>query len=316
MKVLVYIETQSGQITPASQDLVAGARELAGQHGTVDIALFGVDPAAGKSIGADRIFSAPALAGKPYTPTEHAGALAEAAAQSAPDLILVAYTSAGLDLGPVVAMQRNLPMFAYCLSARVDGSTVHVESQIYGGKLKSSSSAAMPAVLMMNAGAFRSAAPADARDATVTEVSANTASGFRFVSSTAPDPDAIDITKSSRLLCVGRGIGDQDVIEDARETASLMGAELVGSRPVIDSGWLPKERQVGKSGRKVKPQVYLALGVSGAPEHIEGMGESGLIIAVNTDANAPIFEHAHFGATVDLADFLPAFRDALGNGAN
>ena len=98
--------------------------------------------------------------------------------------------------------------------------------------------------------------------------------------------------------------------------ATLMGAELVGSRPVIDSGWLPKERQVGKSGRKVKPQVYLSVGVSGAPEHIEGMGDSGLIIAINTDAAAPIFDYAHLGATVDLADFLPAFREALANGTN
>ena len=110
---------------------------------------------------------------------------------------------------------------------------------------------------------------------------------------------------------VGRGIGEQDAIEEAREAAELMDAELVGSRPVVDAGWLPKERQVGKSGRKVKPQLYLALGVSGAPEHLEGMGSAGTIVAINTDAGAPIFDHAHIGATVDVSDFLPAFKDAL-----
>lgn len=313
MKILVYVEAQSGQITGASLELIAGARKLAGA-GQVDVVLLGVDASALQGM-ADRVFTDPDLTGVAYNPAQHAAGLDAAIAQSVPDLILVGYTTAGLDIGPLIAMKRGLPMLAYCLSVAIDASGVRVESQIYGGKLTSSSQTGFPAMLMINAGAFRDAPAAEGTTTEVVQLSVPAASEVRFVSSTAPDPNAVDITKADRLLCVGRGIGDGDVIEDAFETARLMGAELVGSRPVIDAGWLPKERQVGKSGRKVKPQLYLSVGVSGAPEHIEGMGDSGLIIAINTDAAAPIFDHAHLGATVDLADFLPAFREALGNGA-
>lgn len=312
MKTLVYVEAQAGQVIGSALELIAGAHKLGDQ---VDLVLFGADAATVQGM-AERVFTDPTLVDAPYNPAQHAAGLEAAIAQSQPDLILVGYTTAGLDIGPLVAMKRALPMLAYCLSAAVDGDTVRVDSQIYGGKLTSSAHSTLPAMLMMNAGAFRDA-PAPAGKATqIVNLSVAAPQSVRFISATAPDPDAVDITKADRLLCVGRGIGDADVIEDAFETARLMGAELVGSRPVIDSGWLPKERQVGKSGRKVKPQVYLSVGVSGAPEHIEGMGDSGLIIAINTDAAAPIFDYAHLGATVDLADFLPAFREALANGTN
>lgn len=313
MKILVYVEAQAGQMTGASQELIAGAHRLAGA-GKVELVLFGLDPSVVTGM-ADLVYTDPALSGAAYNPAQHAAGLEAAIAQSSPDLILLGYTTAGLDIGPVIAMRRALPMLAYCLSADADAAGIRVESQIYGGKLTSSSHAAFPAMLMMNAGAFRDAPAASGRTTEVVNLSLPAPIGIRFVSATTPDPNAVDITKADRLLCVGRGIGDGDVIEDAFDTARLMGAELVGSRPVIDAGWLPKERQVGKSGRKVKPQLYLSVGVSGAPEHIEGMGDSGLIIAINTDAAAPIFDYAHLGATVDLADFLPAFREALAKGA-
>lgn len=311
MKVLVYVESQAGQVTSGALELIAGAQKLGSR---VELALFGVDPVAVQGM-ADRVYTDPGLVGAPYNPSAHAAGLEAAIAASAPDLIFVGYTTGGLDIGPSVAMKHALPLLAYCLSAQADASGVKVESQIYGGKLTSSSHSTFPAMLMMNAGAFRDAPLGNGKATEVVALSLPLVPGVRFVSATAPDPDAVDITKAEKLLCVGRGLGDGDGIEDAFETAHLMGAELVGSRPVIDAGWLPKERQVGKSGRKVKPQLYLSVGVSGAPEHIEGMGDSGLIIAINTDANAPIFDYAHMGATVDLADFMPAFREALANKA-
>ena len=316
MKILAYIETQAGEITSGSQELVAGARDLAGDDGKVAVVLVGPAIHAAKALGADQVFTVPGLADAPYNPVDHGATVAEAVAQYAPDLVLINYTTAGLDIGPRLAMQKRLPLFAYCLSASVDGNSVKVESQIYGGKLTTSATTELPAMLMINAGTFASVDVPPSREATVTELTVEQTSGLRFVSASAPDPSAVDITKSDNLLCVGRGIGDEDVITEVRKTAALIGAELVGSRPVIDLGWLPKERQVGKSGRKVKPKVYLALGVSGAPEHIEGMGTSDLIIAVNTDENAPIFEYAHFGSTVDLKDFLPAFHESLGKEAD
>lgn len=313
MKVLVYIDLLDGAATSLSRELVAGARALAGGGGTVDLAVFGRSADVASDLGGDRVLTAPQLDGEHYNPAVHAAWMEQAIAESAPDLVLFGNSTSGIDLAPAVAIRRDLPVLCYCTGLRAEGDAIEAESQIYGGKLVAMARATLPAVAVVNPGAFAEDAGSSPAVEVVTLAApdAANAGAVRFLSATTPDPDAVDITRSDRLLCVGRGIGDEDAIEEAREAAGLMGGELVGSRPIVDAGWLPKERQVGKSGRKVKPRLYLALGVSGAPEHIEGMGTSDLIVAINTDPAAPIFDYAHIGATVDVADFLPAFKDAL-----
>jgi electron transfer flavoprotein alpha subunit len=312
-KILVYIDLLDGAPTSLSREIAAGARTLAGIGGTVDLAVFGRSADAASGLGADRVLTAPELAGQHYNPAVHAAWLERAFAESKPDVVFFGNSTSGIDLAPALAIRHGLPLIGYCTAVRMDGDAIEAESQIYGGKLVATSRGTLPAVAMVNPGAFSEDA-GGSRTAEVVALSAPDGAdvgAVTFLSATMPDPNAVDITKSDRLLCVGRGIGDEDAIGEAREAAGLMGGELVGSRPIVDAGWLPKERQVGKSGRKVKPRLYLALGVSGAPEHIEGMGTSDLIVAINTDPAAPIFDHAHFGATVDVADFLPAFREAL-----
>jgi len=134
----------------------------------------------------------------------------------------------------------------------------------------------------------------------------------RFTRLIRPAAGDIDITTYDKLLSVGRGIGGKENIELAQELAGALGAALAGSRPITDAGWLPKTRQVGKSGLGVKPKLYLMLGISGAPEHLEGMKDAELIIAVNTDAKAPIFDVAHYGATCDLFEVAEAMLEQLG----
>lgn len=311
MKILVHLDYVDGALTSLSRELVTTARALAGPSGQVELLTIGPDAASAQGLGGDRILHV-AAAGA-YNPVDHAAALDHAIAEAAPDVVLTGYATAGVDLGPVVAMRRNMPLVSYCVDVSVSGGAIVATSQIFGGKLRATVTVQTPCIVMMNAGSADEAEAGDADTPVETLVPAPVTlkGGVKFLSATAPDPNAVDITQASRLLCVGRGIGDEDGIETAREAATLMGAELVGSRPIVDAGWLPKERQVGKSGRKVTPQLYLALGVSGAPEHIEGMGKSGLIIAINTDEHAPIFDHAHYGATVDVADFLPALTAAL-----
>ena len=314
MKILVYIDTLDGKPTAVARELANGARQLAGADGKVDLAFFGSDVSSILHLDADRVLTVTNSGRSAYNPLSHGAYMKAAADQSEADLILFGYTTSGLDIGPVLAMQRNLPLLSYCMAVRATDGKIEVDNQIYGGKLISTTESTLPAVLLVNAGTFRETESAQSRPAEVVELAsplADAANPIAFVSATQPDPNAVDITKASRLLCVGRGIGDEDAIEEAREVAELIAGELVGSRPIIDIGWLPKERQVGKSGRKVKPQLYIALGVSGAPEHIEGMGSADLIVAINTDAKAPIFDHAHIGANVDVADFLPAFKSAL-----
>jgi electron transfer flavoprotein alpha subunit len=121
----------------------------------------------------------------------------------------------------------------------------------------------------------------------------------------------VDITSAEMLVSVGRGIESQDNLEIVLELADALGVPLSASRPVVDAGWLPKTRHVGQSGVKVKPRVYLALGISGAPEHLEGMRSAELIIACNTDPAAPIFGVAHYGTSVDLFDLVPELVDRI-----
>jgi electron transfer flavoprotein alpha subunit len=126
-----------------------------------------------------------------------------------------------------------------------------------------------------------------------------------------PQGGDVDITAADMLVSVGRGIDGEDNLEVVQELADALGVPLSASRPVVDAGWLPKSRQVGKSGLKVKPKAYLMFGISGAPEHLEGMRNAELIIACNTDAGAPIFDVAHYGATVDLFDLVPALVEKV-----
>jgi electron transfer flavoprotein alpha subunit len=195
-----------------------------------------------------------------------------------------------------------------------EGNVLHITAQIYGGKLLAECDVALPAILMINPGAFAEAETTalDADKVREIDATAHVRNGkVKLVSVELPDLSDVDLTTAERIVCVGRGVGDAANINLVRDLAALLGAEIAGSRPVVDSGWLPKARQVGKSGRKVKPKLYLALGVSGAPEHLEGMAQADLIVAVNTDPNAPIFNIAHFGATCDLSEFVEALTEKL-----
>ena len=142
--------------------------------------------------------------------------------------------------------------------------------------------------------------------------SAATDARIRFRGLIRPEAGDVDITRESILVSVGRGIGEQDNLELVEALAAALGGAVSSSRPIADAGWLPRTRQVGKSGLRVKPKLYLALGISGAPEHLEGMRDAELIIAVNTDPRAPIFGVAHYGAVADLLDVVPALTARLG----
>ena len=126
-----------------------------------------------------------------------------------------------------------------------------------------------------------------------------------------PEAGDVDISKEQILIGVGRGLQDKDDLELAEELAQALGGEICASRPIVDLGWLPTSRMVGKSGRVVKPKLYLALGISGAPEHVEGIVDSDLIIAINTDLNAPIFDIARYGAEIDAVDLLETLAEQV-----
>lgn len=318
--ILVYAETRNARLQSITLELISAARELAGATGKkVEVLVLSDDPGAiVLSLGAsDRVLTVahPVLAH--YTSEAHLAVLADVVRARAPTAVLFAYSSMGLDLAPALAARTGRPLVAYVNRVSVAGDMVAAESQVYGGKLRGTSRVALPAVLALMPGAYKEAAVLPGAAPEVLELAPPDLTGLNmeFVAEAAPASDAIDLSSADRIVCVGRGIKEKDTIDLAREVAAALGAELAGSRPVVDSGWLPKERQVGKSGTKVKPKLYLAIGVSGAPEHLEGMSGADLIVAVNSDAKAPIFEVAHYGTTCDLFDLLPELSELLAAGA-
>ncbi len=315
-KVLVHIELEGDDVAAVSYQLLGLARKLSGQDGKVDALLVAAEaqdhlPALGI---ANRAFTLSGESAAAYLPEVHLKALVEAARQSQPDIVLTAYSSAGLDLAAAAAAAGDFSLVAYCEEAERDENGLIVTSQLYGGRLVARSRVVLPALLSVIPGAFDEAAGRMSGAPEAVDLAHHldlSQQRMRLVEVTAPEGGDVDITKAEALVCIGRGIGGKDNIEEAEELAELLGAEIAGSRPVIDSGWLPKTRQVGKSGMKVAPRLYFCLGVSGAPEHLEGMRDAGFIVAVNKDPAAPIFEVAHLGTTCDLFDLLPALADRL-----
>ncbi len=311
MKILLCVEGQDGSVDPLALELVAAARKIAAPDDEV-VALVAEDLPAGEVLGeADRVLVAKPASGDMASAAGYAEVLFQAVRQEQPEAILIAYTSLGLDLAPDLAARTGYALVSYVTDLDRQEGSILAESQIYGGKLLADTETPLPSIFMINPGRFPGvpASPLSAERMVGLAVDGGGAA-VRLLGRDLPE-GVVNLAEAERIVCVGRGIGDEDNIELAQELASLLDAEVAGSRPVVDSGWLPKARQVGKSGQTVKPKLYIALGVSGAPEHLEGMAGSELIIAVNSDPEAPIFEVAHYGSTCDLFDLLPLLSEGL-----
>ncbi|GAC1638938.1 MAG: electron transfer flavoprotein subunit alpha/FixB family protein [Candidatus Dormibacteraceae bacterium] len=313
--VLVYIETSAGRVAPISFELLGAARTLAASlGGEVEALLAGGGDLAKELGAADTVIEVEHPALSPFVPEAHVAAFVEAIRTRNPQVVLVGNTSVGIDLAAGAAAATGRPLVSYCLGLEADGGSVVARSQLYGGKIVATTRTEAPAVFAVVGGSFAEASGrSGGKGARVTMAPPAALSSLRtrFLAASGPAGEGVDITKAERLVSVGRGIGGPDNIELAEELAKALGAEIGASRPVCDSGWLPKARQVGKSGMTVKPKLYFAIGISGAPEHLEGMRDSELIVAVNSDANAPIFRVAHYGTTCDLFDLLPALTERL-----
>lgn len=312
MRVLVHVEHTAGAVADSSFELIAIARSLGGG---VEALVMGVEPEAlaGRLGGADRVIAVADPALEPYRPDTHAAGLRAAVRERSPDLVLLSYSTAGLDIAPLAAHACGLPLICHAVRLRMDESALAVRSQIYGGKLEADSRVQLPAIAVAMPGAARAE---DGRlDGTppveAVAIPPGSAGAIRVVETLEPEAGDVDLTQAERIVCVGRAVGGTDKLAPVEDLARLLGAEIAGSRPVIDAGWLPKARQVGKSGVTVKPRLYLMAGVSGAPEHLEGMRDAELIVALNTDESAPIFGKAHYGAVCDMFDVLPKLAARL-----
>ena len=314
MKVLVVAENRDGRVEQTSMELLTAATKLAESGGEVVVFVAGADISGPQAVlgSAHRMIAAVAPALRDITPEALQNLVLQVVTEENPDLVLTSYSTLGLDLSAWLAGRAGIGLAAYVTGAERDGSTVTVQSQLYGGKLSARTELTLPCVLSVTPGSFAEAPPVAAPVPEMVDPAAALAkSRMRLIKVDAPDTSDLDLTSCERIVCVGRGISDESGVERARNLAHLLSAELAGSRPVVDSGMLEKRRQVGKSGQKVKPKLYIALGVSGAPEHLEGMSGSDMIVAINSDADAPIFNVAHYASTCDLFEFMDELTDLL-----
>jgi electron transfer flavoprotein alpha subunit len=232
-----------------------------------------------------------------------------------PSLTLIGHTSFGVDLAPSLAISLGIPLATDCLDLEYQDDTLTVTRQMYGGKVnvKATLSKAESHIVTVRQATFpvQKKAPVNGEIIAVPSPLTEEITVKRFVEYVPPPPGGVDITAAEILVGIGRGIKDVGNIPIVEELAKALGGTLSCSRPIVDKGWLPTDRQVGTSGKTVKPKLYLALGISGAFQHILGMKGSGLIISVNKDANAPILSVADYGVVDDLFKVVPSLKNKV-----
>ncbi len=315
--IAVVIEHLEGKVADISFEMLGKGRELAKASGGQLLALLlghGVKGLAAELGYADGVIVSEHETLRHYTPEAHKQALAAILKARAPRVTLVANTAMGMDLAAGLSGSLGWSLCAYCRDARLADGRLTAVSQIYGGKLLAAADVEGPsAILSVLAGSFPAEAGKAAGSPRVEEVPPPPLDKprIRFKRLIQPEAGDVDITRQAVLVSVGRGIQSKDNIPVVEELAQALGGALSASRPIVDQGWLPKTRQVGKSGMTVKPKLYVAVGISGAPEHIEGMRGAELIVAINTDPNAPIFNVAHYGVVSDLFDVIPLLTEKL-----
>jgi electron transfer flavoprotein alpha subunit len=252
-----------------------------------------------------------------YTPDAYAIALRQVVTQTQPDLVLLAHTYQVRDYAPKLAASLGKGMIADCVGYRAEKDRIVFVRQMFQGKTAAdvSFTGAPPWFVSFQAGAFRgdqvargaSAAPITAIkvDLHAEQIRTKPLELFREAK------QAVDLTQAPILVAIGRGIKAPENIPQAEKLAKLLGGELAASRPICDEGWLPMDRQIGSSGQTVAPKLYLALGISGAIQHVVGMKGSRTIVAINKDQNAPIFEVADYGIVGDIFELIPALTEVL-----
>ena len=312
--VLVVAEIEGGSISDSSLELLGAAAELIKESGgEILVALLSGEGAvhAMHLAAADRILIVDDPLLTNYSPQPFFDALGEIVLRESPRVVLFASSTVGLDLAPALAAHFRALCIGNCRGFAADADGLRATCSFCAGKLVAEIEvAAKPVFVNVLPGVFHATERTGRAEIEAISVQLE-AGAIRFEEMILADAGDIDITQQDVLVSVGRGIQQEDNMEIVEELAGVLGGALCASRPIVDQGWLPATRQVGKSGMIVKPRLYLALGISGAPEHMEGMGGSELTIAVNTDPEAPIFESADYGVEMDLLDLAPELTEAL-----
>jgi electron transfer flavoprotein alpha subunit len=316
--VFVLVEHLKGQLTDGTFELLGIGREVAPQAGGRLVALLlgkDVRGLAEQLGAADAVLYVEDERLSDFVPEAYRRVLAALLREQSPKLTLLPTSSLGMDLGGALSVDLNLPLIAFCKQLAVQDGSIVATCELYGGRaVVESEIHEGPGLALVLPGACPADKGRSERAPAVEEVKPSVDLAevrVRFKGLIEPPPGDVDITRQEILVSVGRGVQRQENLPIVQELADALGAVLSSSRPVVDQQWLPPTRQVGKSGMTVKPRLYLAVGISGAPEHVEGMRGSDLIVAINSDARAPIFNVAHYGAVADLFEVVPKLAEAV-----
>ena len=309
--IFVIIEHIRGQVSDISYVMLAAARDLAdATSGNVVGVLLGFDSVTfADDLAADTILYGDNPALKEFTSDSYKAVLSKLILEREPKAVLLGSTTIGADVAGGLAARLEKPIVSSCLSL----SGGKIISQICGGKILAESELAetttfitmIPGGYKPELGQSDSSPEISPFDVSIADV------GVTLTQFIEPEKGDVDIANENVLIAVGRGIQTEDNIELATELAELLGGVVCSSRPIVDQGWLPISRMVGKSGQSVKPKLYLALGISGAPEHAEGMADAEMVVAINIDPGAPIFDIAKYGAEIDLFDLIDYLIEAI-----
>jgi electron transfer flavoprotein alpha subunit len=307
MSVLVVAEHVRGALRPVTLELIAAAGDLGGP---VAVAVIAADPStltdAVNVEGVDEVLAV-RVEQEAFENDVYQQAVEALIEERDPRAVLMGFTVDSMGYAPALAAKLGLGFASDVLALREEGGEIVAERSYYGAKVNAE--VEFPGhdrvVLLIRPTSWQPAGGSGS--ATVAEIAVPAAaSRARHVDWVEVQAGDVDITTADLLLSVGRGVGEKENLEQFEELAGRMGATLSVSRPLVDAGWMPNSRQVGQSGKTVKPKVYLALGISGAVQHLAGMKTSGTIIAVNSDPEAAIFNVAHYGAVADLFEVADA----------
>jgi electron transfer flavoprotein alpha subunit len=317
--ILVVAEQRDGTLNRASWETVAAAQALAGDM-PVKVAVIGaaVSAAAQELAGGGvaEVLTVEADALAPYTPDAFTAVLQAIVERTAPAFVLLPHTYQTRDFAPMLAARMRRPLITDVTGIDGAGAAATFTRPMFQGKLAAQvrPTGDGPFFISFQIGAFRADAVQKSGTAPVTRIDVAVDATAIRQKPEAPFQEArqaVDLGQAERIVAVGRGIKSQENIAVAEKLATALGAEVAASRPICDSGWLPMERQIGSSGQTVAPKLYVALGISGAIQHLVGMKGSRTIVAINKDADAPIFEVADYGIVGDLFEIAPALTAEL-----
>ncbi|MEO8434371.1 MAG: electron transfer flavoprotein subunit alpha/FixB family protein [Pyrinomonadaceae bacterium] len=317
--ILIFIEHKAGVLNKTSLEAITAAQNLATDLGqpAMAVVLASGTPALAAGIAGyelSKVISLDQTELAEYTPDAYASAMEQVVKNVDPLYVIMAHTYLVRDFAPKLAARFGKAMISDCIRMNNQGGKVVFTRRIFLGKLDADvvSDGGAPVFVTFQSGAYRgdqavkgSGAPVETMAVTVGEVRMKPEAPFQEVK------QAVDLSKANVIVAIGRGIKSKDNIALAEKLAEVLGGDLAASRPICDAEWLPIDRQIGSSGQTVAPRLYVALGISGAIQHLVGMKNSGTIVAINKDPEAPIFDIADYGIVGDLFEAVPVLTEEI-----